>query len=321
MKKIIVYLLLAVLFGIMFSLSFAQQDQIRQSQDLEVESLKKRISELESKLQTVENVEKMELAAKLADANANLRNSGIDKFKRELKDTNDEWLREWSLWFLTIIGIFVAILLGVSYVFWYWLKTKADQLIIDEVKKSLNRFKEAVDQVNILKNQIRILEKENAASVLGNSMSNEPEESIEAKLYFGSEQIKVLPEQAILDVFNDDTRSVSLRCNAADVLANRKSIQLVSPLLAFLNSSVNSKRYDQAGSGTKMNLCRLVYCLVYVPTLETYVGLTEFLNRLITENPRHRDLFLTITVFSLASVSVELNRRDSLSILKRTVSF
>ena len=42
----------------------------RSKNGTEVEALKKRISELEGKLQTVENVEKMELAAKLAEAHA-----------------------------------------------------------------------------------------------------------------------------------------------------------------------------------------------------------------------------------------------------------
>ena len=77
----------------------------------------------------------------------------IDKFKRELKDTNDEWLRERGVFgLLTIIGIFWSqLILGVSYVFWYWLRSRADQLIADSVEKSLNGFKEAVGQVNILK--------------------------------------------------------------------------------------------------------------------------------------------------------------------------
>ena len=127
MKKIIVCLLLMILFVTVILLSFAQQNQNSQKQNSEVQALK-------IQLQTVEN-EKIELTtklldaqAKLAEANAKLRNGEIDKFKRELKNTNDEWLRAWSTWFLTIIGIFVALLIGVSYVFWYWLRSRADQL-------------------------------------------------------------------------------------------------------------------------------------------------------------------------------------------------
>ena len=72
MKAFLISLLIAVLLGIMFSAPLAQQNQNTQKSDPEIEALKKRISELESKLQTVENVEKMEIAAKLADAQAKL---------------------------------------------------------------------------------------------------------------------------------------------------------------------------------------------------------------------------------------------------------
>ena len=70
MKRNIACLLLAALSIIILPLLFAQQDQNSQEPDPEIAALKKRISELESKLQIVENIEKMELAAKLADANA-----------------------------------------------------------------------------------------------------------------------------------------------------------------------------------------------------------------------------------------------------------
>ena len=151
-------------------LLFAQQNQNAQRPDPEIAALKKRISELESKLQTVENVEKMELAAKLTDANAKLRNAEFGKFERELRDANDEWLRTWSLWFAGIIGFLVLIVGGA---FWYWLRSRADQLITNSVEKGLtgfetavkqgntlkNELKEAIGQVNILQDQVKILEK------------------------------------------------------------------------------------------------------------------------------------------------------------------
>ena len=147
-------------------MSFAQQNQSTQKPNPEIEMLKKRILTLENKLQTVENVEKIELAAKLAEAQAKLRNAEFGKFKNELTESNNEWLKSWSLWFLTIIGIFAAILIGISYVFWFWLRSRADQLITDRVEKNLNGFKEAVAQVNTLKNELRTLRKEQAASML-----------------------------------------------------------------------------------------------------------------------------------------------------------
>ena len=89
MKAFIAYLLLVVLLAIVGPLSFAQHDQVTQQSNPEIEILKNRISELESKLQAVENVEKMELAvkladaqAKLADANAQLANAEFGRFER-----------------------------------------------------------------------------------------------------------------------------------------------------------------------------------------------------------------------------------------------
>ena len=125
--------------------------------DTEVEALQKRVSELEDKLQTVENVEKMELAAKLAEAQAKLINAEIEKYKRGLKDSNDGWLRTWSLWFVGIIGFLVLIVGGG---FWYWLRSRADQLIGSEIEKRINKFQEAIVRVDSLDDQMRILEKE-----------------------------------------------------------------------------------------------------------------------------------------------------------------
>lgn len=94
-----IILLLVLSLAAIISLSFAQQNQITQNPNTEIETLEKRISELESQLQTVENVEKMDLAAKLADANAKLLNAEFGKLERELRDSNDEWLQAWGLGF------------------------------------------------------------------------------------------------------------------------------------------------------------------------------------------------------------------------------
>ena len=94
MMKATFCLILATLLTIIHSGAFAQQNQSTQKPNTEIETLEKRILALENQLQTVENVEKMKLAAELADANAKLRNAEIDKYKRELKDSNDEWLRD-----------------------------------------------------------------------------------------------------------------------------------------------------------------------------------------------------------------------------------
>ena len=322
MKKFITYLSLTILFIIGITFSFAQQNQNTQKSDPEVEVLKKRISELESKLQTVESVEKMELAAKLAEANAKLANAEFGKFERELRDSNDEWLRSWGLAFLTILGVFVAILLGVSYVFWFWLRSRADQLIADRVEKSLNGFKKAVDQVNTLKNELRILRKVQAASMLEATFQPDfgselgyPKENEERR----EVALKELSEETLLDVFGEKKYLLAVRHKAAEVLAS-KSPPLVSPLLELLNSAIDPDS-DITTEIEQNRLRNFVAFLVKIETPETYEGLTKFLNRLLTENPKHKDLFLTWTVFSLAYVSIKLNKRESASILRRTIPY
>ena len=106
MKRTIFYLLLAALLGIAAFLSLAQQNQNTQKPNPEIETLKNRISELESKLQTVENVEKMELAAKLAESEARLINTEFGKLKLELKESNQQWLWNWTAFLGVMFAVF-----------------------------------------------------------------------------------------------------------------------------------------------------------------------------------------------------------------------
>ena len=99
MKISIISLFLIALLGIIVSASIAQQNQNVPKTDTEVEALQKRVTELEGKLQVVEIVEKMELAAKLAEAkakhdkaHAKLIETEFDKLKLELKESNHKWL-------------------------------------------------------------------------------------------------------------------------------------------------------------------------------------------------------------------------------------
>ena len=331
MKKFITYLSLTILFIIGITFSFAQQNQNTQKSDPEVEVLKKRISELESKLQTVESVEKMELAAKLADAQAKLANAEFGKLERELRDSNQKWLIGWIVFFLTVLAVvgtplWLLLKSGVNRIITN-LKSNADQLIADSVEKSLNGFKEAVEQVdtlkiqlkealeqvNILQSQIGVLEKEHAASMLGNFMHYRPEDY--------PEQIKVLPEQAVLDVFSDETRHLELRGKAAEVLTYKQSPRLVSPALKFLNSVVDSDFDWEQNFVTQYYIGNLASSLGYISTPEAYEGLKKFLERLLTEHPEDKGLVLTPTAFSLVYVSSELNKRDFMSILKKAIPF
>ena len=312
MRKFIVCLLLGVLLEMIPSPLSAQQNQNPQQLETEIEALKKRVSELEKQLQTVENLEKIDLQSKLADANAKLADAEFEKFKRELKDSNDEWLRGWSSWFLGVIGVFAAVFIGVGAVFWFWLRSTANQLIADTVEKNLNGFKEAVSEQDEIKNQLRILEKEHAASILGNFIHLSLEEE-----HLHPEEIKALPEETLIQVFGDEKYDSTCRYKTAEVLAARKSPQLVSPILALLNSSVDSN--SDIDSETELHLCWYINLLRVIHTPEAYQGLKEFLNRLLTENSKHKDLFLAGTVFSLGWVSVELNIGDSVPILRMAI--
>ena len=158
MKTFIAGLLLGLLLTIIAPLSFAQQNQNTQKPNPEIEALKERISELENKLQVVENVEKMELAAKLAEAQAKLHNAEFGKLERDLRNSNHKWLIGWIVFFLTVLAVvgtplWLLLKSGVNRIITN-LKSNADQLITDEVEKSLNGFKEGVAQVDILKNQL-----------------------------------------------------------------------------------------------------------------------------------------------------------------------
>ncbi len=305
MKKFIACLLLGALLGMIPPLLPAQQNQNTQKSNPEIEALKKRVSELEQQLQTVENVEKMDLARNYADAKAKLINVDVDKLKWELRDSNHKWLTGWILFFLAILS---AIGVGV----WSWLKSRTNQLIETEVEKNLNGFKEAVGQVDTLKNQQKVLEKEHVAAML-DSIADKPY----GPRYSYPERIKALSEEALLWVLDDEIYGRVVRYLAAEVLANRKSPQLPSLLLKFLNSVVDWEK-DRLETYTFAPLS-LIHFLEEIYTHEVYQGLKRFLNRLLTENPKNKDLFLPETVSSLAGIGVKLNMGDSVPILKTAI--
>ena len=115
MKVFMTCFVLGSLLGIISSPSPAQQHQSSQHLTQEIETLKKRVLELEKKLKVVENAEKMELQAKLADVNMpRLLNAEFGKFERDLRDSNDGWLIKWGHWFLSIIGVVIAMLVAVG---------------------------------------------------------------------------------------------------------------------------------------------------------------------------------------------------------------
>ena len=334
MKAFIVSVLFLASLVMGVPVSLAQQDPGYQKLVQEVEVLKEQVLTLQSQLQTVENVEKMELMtefadaqAKLSDANAKLMNAEFGKFERDLKDSNDGWLRTWSHWFLAIIGFFVLILGGA---FWSWLKSKADQMIENEVGKRVNRFEEAVSevdvlkdkikesigQVNILGGKIRVLDKEHAAGVV--------ERFIDYPLHgegSHSEEIRALSEEALLDVFRDGTRNLYIRTRASVILTYRGSDRFISPAFELLNSILDSHENKKLVLYTAGPLGDIVDLLGYRPTQETYEGLIKFLDRLVLrEDTGLKDLLLSVTASSFARVGHELNKEDWISLLKSAFS-
>ena len=304
MKVNIISLLFIALLGITVSASIAQQDQNSPKTDTEVEKLKNRVTELEGKLQTVENVEKMELAAKLAEAQAKLIDTEFGKLKLELKDSNQQWLRNWIFLILGILSL-------VGFALWKWLTKKMDEMIAVEVEGRINRFEEAVEKANILEPQVRILNKEHAASVLERYRSFRPE-------HF-PEEVKELEEQAILDVFSDETRHLEYRMKAAEVLANRNSTELVFPVLKCLSSYVESDFEWEQHYQTQHLLCNLIHLIRYAHSSEIYETFKKSLDRLLTEAPEVKRFIITSMAFSLVNVSNELNKKDSVSTIRKAI--
>lgn len=313
MKVFIARLLFWVLLGIRVSASFAQPDQNYEKLVQEIEDLEAQVSVLQSQLQTVETVEKIELMVKLADvqakfaeANTKLINAEFGKFERELKDSNDGWLWKWTGFFGVIIAVTLAVI-GVA----FWISVNS--LIADRVEKSLSGFKEAVGQVNILKGQIKVLQKEHAVSVLEHFMYFSPDQDPDFR-----EQIKEIPEEAFLQLFSDKTRYLQLKEKAAEVLVSINSNRLSSALLDLVNSVVDDSK---AGDDWEISARKFMYYVGQIRTEESYHGLKNFLERLMKEDPEHKDLFFTQTVFSLADVSNALDNSDSASLVRKAVPY
>ena len=241
------------------------------------------------------------------------------KLERDLRDSNHKWLTGWILFFLAIIAVAGRAL-------WLQFKSKADQLVEDEVEKSLNGFKEAVaqadtlknelkeavGQVNILQDQIRILEKEHAASVLESFINVYYDHSY-------PQSIEALHDEVLLQVFGDEKCRPPIRDKAGEVLAARKSPQLVTPALKFLNSVVDSDFDWETSSDTQRLPFRFLSFVGKIYTDEAHQELKKFLNRLLTENPKHKHLCLAWTAFYLVGIDVKLGLKDSISLMKKAI--
>lgn len=334
MKIFIAGLLFLVSLVMSVPVSFAQQDPSYQKLAQEMEILKEEVLTLQNQLQTVENVEKMKLSAELADAKAKLINAEFGRLERELRDFNHGWLMAWNLFFLTALAVFFGLLALVGRNLWSQFKSNADQLIADEVGKRVNSFEESVSDVgvlkdrveksigdvNILADKIRVLDKEHAADVIERSM-HYPLSVADSY----PEEIRTLSEEALLDVFCDETRDMETKIKTLEILTDRGSIQLVSPTLELLNSTLDSYEDEELGFYIANRLGVLIEWLGYTSTEDTYEGLTKILDRLVLrrkdkEDREDRDFLLTAIAFSFARVGHKLNKGDWISLLKARFS-
>ena len=308
MRKFIVYLLLGVLISIVVFPSFAQQNQNALQQ--EIESLKKQLSEIQTQLKTVENVGKMELAAKLAEAHAKLIETEFDKLKLELKDSNQQWLITW-------IVVFLAFLSAGGLALWSRLTKKMDDLIADGVEKRLDGFKDTLEDVNLLQDQVWNLLRIHAVNVLGHFGAGYLIELDEH-----TEQVKALSKEVLLEIFNDKTCDIDYNWLAAEVLIARNYTDCVVPILNFLKDIVNSSDFDKMSifpHDPGYHIRSMLYPIGQIHTQEIYKCLKSFINHLLTEDRKNKNLWIAWIAHSLASVSVELNKKDSTTILIKSI--
>ncbi|MCY4402282.1 MAG: hypothetical protein OXD54_06865 [Candidatus Poribacteria bacterium] len=302
MKYILPYLLSVSILSIIGSLCFGQQ-QIGTLEQI-VETQAQQISKLQDKLQVLEDVGKMELAAKLAEANARLADAEFGKFERTLRDSNNQWLLRWIIIF-SVLGLGILTAIGVA------IRISIKSLMESAVEKRIEEFMNAEKQVKIQQERIRLLEKEHAVTVIDDMLFYRL-----GTTYPYPGKIEAISDTALLDIFNDEKQLINCRCKAAEILADRESEQIVSPLVAFLNSIFDYDPYTHRESKSlvpiKFSLQKLIKSLGMIHTEETYKELTKFLDRLLKEYTPMKDMLLTWTVFSLANVGKRMNTGSSI---------
>ena len=309
MKTKIVFLLFIALLGVALSISIAQQNQNVPITDKDFEALKKRISELEGKLQTVENVEKMELVAKLAEAQVKLTNADIEKLKLELKDANQTWLTRW-------VFIILGILSAGGIALWYRLMSKVDDLIVNGIEKRLDGFKNAMNKVETMSEELRLVQKHYVVSVIEDIIR------IPSDKNYNQDKLRTVPEQALIDVFCDRDTALKVKSEATKHLGKSDTAKIeecIGPGLDFLNLVVNTDRYPNVDSEIQDRLRDIVKFIGQIKTQDAYVGLKHFLSRLPNERQKLKDIFLTSTVYTLAYIGSELDNGDSVSMIRNSI--
>jgi len=198
----------------------------------------------------------------------------LEKFGRELERSNSEWLRGWSSWFIGVLGLFLAVILGVGGSFWYWLRHTASQLMEDKIEKNLNGFKEAIRKMEAVEGRISEL-RENARSefegarkeidstkgllmdlredvvqttVAGLEPSEELAMSLNAEMVF-----KVLKGAAVIEGFTGNS-SETTKGHAMKLLGYKRYPPVVSYILEYLPERLNSELESSKDSNEPIDL-------------------------------------------------------------------
>ena len=134
-------------------------------------------------------------------------------------------------------------------------------------------------------------------------------------------QIDALSEQVLLDVFSDETSSLTVKYRAALILLTLKECTRFVPIyMEFLNFIVNAE-LDMEDIETWLEVNSFSFLFLDLTTMGAYEEVKDFTNYLLTENPRHKNLFLYFAIMSLTELSLKLNRKDAIPILKSAISY
>ena len=133
-------------------------------------------------------------------------------------------------------------------------------------------------------------------------------------------QIDALSEQVLLDVFSDETSSLTVKYRAALILLTLKECTRFVPIyMEFLNFIVNAE-LDMEDLETWLEVNNFSCLFLDLTTMGAYEEVKDFTNYLLTENPRHKNLFIYCAIVSLTELSLKLNRKDAIPMLKSAIS-
>lgn len=279
-----------------------RQKQNYQNLESEFEALQERVAALEILPQTGQDDGKTNLATQPANANTRLINFDFDKLKLELKESNQQWLWDWT----SFLGVMFAVF-GLA--LWFVVKS----LIADRVEKDLKGFQESVEQAKKQQERIRIIEREYAALMLA-----EPEEITQDDEYIYSDTVMSLSKQTIIDVINHKTYSIYVRIRAAEILKKRNPERSLPVLLEMVNSFLDADVIRDEDIDAIWHLRDLVPLFKDIHNEKTYRRLSKLLARVqkLNDDTDLKKVYLNWIVFSLAYIGAALNIESAISTMR-----